>query len=139
MLHGDEQRLAVRGEAGPANLGADGAAEKELRRPAPLDYRADLCTPFPEHLTTPSTNLHRSKAHGSPTLRTIACDVTRKSIFMTATSPSCRRRCPRQLSQCDGETGTTGLDTAIPENVRLLAEKAVVQTSQSMTVVQTSR
>ena len=34
MLHGDEQRFAVGREAGTAQLGANGAAEKELRGPA---------------------------------------------------------------------------------------------------------
>ena len=45
-------------------------------------------------------------------------------------SPSCRRPSPRCVPQCDGQLGLLGLNTAIPEGVRALAEKTVAQTCQ---------
>jgi phasin len=86
--------------------------------------------PFSEHRSTTSSDALEATAFQPA--KTTACVLTPKGICMTApNSPTAAQQARASYRQMTDQLGHLGLDAAVPEGVRALAEKSLAQTRQA--------
>jgi uncharacterized protein (UPF0147 family) len=65
----------------------------------------------------------------------IPCEVNARGTMMNANPQAAAEQVRETFRHVTAQLGHLGLDAAVPEGVRALAEKAVAQTAKSMTAL----